>query len=490
MKKILSNKFICLAVVILIIASFFRFYNLSKTLMFLDDQARDVLKAAKILKELDIPFIGPMASTGNVYLGPIYYWAIAPFLALSGFNPVGPVIMVALLDVAACLLLFWLLKKIFGLWPAFFAALLYSLSPLMINMARFSWNPNPVPLFTLIWFFFILKFLKKARFSQIFGVGFALGILIQLHYVTGLLFLFTGLIIFYWVVKNKAWRKIDFLGKVIGFLILGMLIPLVPFLLFEIKNYFINTQAAFDLIFGSNNVSALPTTYFGRVNLFVTQLVGQAWALKYGLWFLLFCLISLLKGLKEVQKRRVLILIAVILFLPIFLTPLMLPGNEIHLHYLGFIMPFLFMMPAVAIYVWNKQLKGTLKAITIIVCLIIAVNCLKINWRSIVETDSNHQVDRAKDLADYIAVKAEEKNIFVTSLTGSPFAYPTRYYLYLQGFDAHSDKAKTIFAICDGGGCNPEGHALWEIAQFGQLKTIDHRHVAYGTWIYQLEKKQ
>ncbi len=79
MKKILSNKFICLAIIILIIASFFRFYNLSKTLMFLDDQARDVLKAAKILKEFDIPFIGPMASTGNVYLGPIYYWAITPF---------------------------------------------------------------------------------------------------------------------------------------------------------------------------------------------------------------------------------------------------------------------------------------------------------------------------------------------------------------------------------------------------------------------------
>ena len=51
-------------------------------------------------------FLGPTASVGGFYLGPIYYWMSAPFLALSFFDPVGPSIMVALFGVATVLLLY------------------------------------------------------------------------------------------------------------------------------------------------------------------------------------------------------------------------------------------------------------------------------------------------------------------------------------------------------------------------------------------------
>jgi len=101
-----------------------RFYKLEELTIFLDDQGRDVLKAAQIIKEKNLPFIGPMASIGNVYLGPLYYWAITPVLWLFGFNPVGPVVLVALLGVLTNIFAFFFLWRYFDKkalsWLVFF----------------------------------------------------------------------------------------------------------------------------------------------------------------------------------------------------------------------------------------------------------------------------------------------------------------------------------------------------------------------------------
>ena len=90
-------------------------------------------------------------------------------------------------------------------------------------------------------------------------------------------------------------------------------------------------------------------------------------------------------------------------------------------------------------------------------------------------------------VADYIAQKSESKDIYVTSLTGSPYAYNYRYFLYIRDFVTDSLNPSSVFAICEGAPCNPEGHALWEIAQFGILKTVSGEHVAYGVWVYELK---
>ena len=101
-------------VLLVFLSAFLRFYKLEELTIFLDDQGRDALKAAQIIKEKNLPFIGPMASIGNVYLGPLYYWAITPFLWLFGFNPIGPVVLVALLGVLTNILLFFFLWHYFN----------------------------------------------------------------------------------------------------------------------------------------------------------------------------------------------------------------------------------------------------------------------------------------------------------------------------------------------------------------------------------------
>jgi hypothetical protein len=50
----------------------------------------------KNLKNFNLFFIGPQTSIGNMYLGPFFYYLIAPSLLLANFSPVGPAIFIGL----------------------------------------------------------------------------------------------------------------------------------------------------------------------------------------------------------------------------------------------------------------------------------------------------------------------------------------------------------------------------------------------------------
>ena len=95
----------------LICASFLRLYNIPSTVQFLGDQGRDALIVADIFKKLDPVFIGPVTSVGNMYLGPLYYYFMLPFLFLTYPSPMGPVYAVALLGIVTVFLLFYLGKQ-------------------------------------------------------------------------------------------------------------------------------------------------------------------------------------------------------------------------------------------------------------------------------------------------------------------------------------------------------------------------------------------
>src|SRR3989344_1455399 len=86
-------------VFILIYAAFLRLYLIMDYMTFLGDEGRDVLIVYKILHG-DLTLLGPTASVGGFFLGPIYYYFMAPFLWLFNYNPVGPAIMVALFGIA------------------------------------------------------------------------------------------------------------------------------------------------------------------------------------------------------------------------------------------------------------------------------------------------------------------------------------------------------------------------------------------------------
>jgi len=159
----------------------YRLANLRDSMQFQADQGRDAIIAFEILQG-NITLIGPSTSVGNMFLGPLYYYFMAPFILLAGKDPIGPSLAVAVIGVITVPLLYMVGKRLVGPWAAFLATLLYASAPAVIAYTRFSWNPNPAPIITLgvlysIW--------GAWHGSARWWLGAVLGflVLIQLHYV-------------------------------------------------------------------------------------------------------------------------------------------------------------------------------------------------------------------------------------------------------------------------------------------------------------------
>lgn len=488
-QQVLASKKTFLFFLLLLVVSLgVRGYRPNALTIFLDDQARDVLTAAQIIKEGKVPFIGPMASIGSLYLGPIFYWLITPFLWLTNFNPVGPILLVAVLGWFSNIVLFFLLAKYLNLRSAFIGAFLYALSPLVVINSRFIWNPNPVPLFTLLFFWFFLDFWEKDRPWLLFWAGIALGVLIQLHYVTGVLFLVALLGYLVWMAKNRKRKASKPLLGPAGLLLLGIVLPLLPFILFEIKNHFINTRAGWQFIFGAGPSEPRlfsPGEALGKLlNRLISEALIVSWGAKY---FATSCLAFLaLIFRKNSLKTKTLLGWSLFVFIFTLATVVAVIKGQIHLHYIGLLLPIFFVIIAGADYFWQK-IKPLALVNMVLIWLILGA-FIKSDYKLLVKQNNNQQINRAKEISSWIADQAEDKNIFVTSLSGSPYAYTYRYFLYLDGFVTDSLKPSSVFAICEGGNCgDPEGHALWEIAQFGVLKTVLAQQVGYGVWVYELK---
>ena len=151
---------------IICLAAFLRFYKLTSYMEFLGDQGRDVYIVRKFLTNFDLMFIGPQTSIGNMYLGPFYYYLMAPFLLLFNFHPVGPAIMIVLFSLLTTYLIFHVYIKLFGNKIfALLSSLLYAISPVAVKYSNFSWNPNIMPFFSLSFFYLSYLTLFKNKFS-------------------------------------------------------------------------------------------------------------------------------------------------------------------------------------------------------------------------------------------------------------------------------------------------------------------------------------
>src|SRR3989338_11349462 len=95
LKKALGDKYFVSILVLFLIGVFLRFYRFPEFVTFLGDQGRDAIIVKRIITFEHFPAIGAPTSYGQVYLGPFYYYFMAPWLLLFNFNPLGLAVGVA-----------------------------------------------------------------------------------------------------------------------------------------------------------------------------------------------------------------------------------------------------------------------------------------------------------------------------------------------------------------------------------------------------------
>ncbi len=231
------RKSIIALIVILLGAAFLRLYRVSDYMTFLGDEGRDVLVVKGIL-EGNLTLLGPRASAGDFFTGPVYYYMMTPFLWLSQYDPVGPAIMVGLFGVATVFLIYLVGKNLFNERAGLIAAALYAVSPLVLQYSRSSWNPNTLPFFSLLTMYVLYKALTTARSWKYYILtGFLLGVCIQLHYIS--LFLAVAVAISLFIMNWYINGKIKVLQTMKYYLqiFLGFLIGFSPFIAFDNKRY-------------------------------------------------------------------------------------------------------------------------------------------------------------------------------------------------------------------------------------------------------------
>lgn len=363
-------------IALLVVAAWLRLYKIPQTLMFSGDQGRDALRVARIWQKADLPLIGPVTSIGNMYLGPLYYYYMLPWLLLSYPSPVGPVYGVAVLSILATALMYVLGKDLVGKSGAIFATLMFALSSVAVSAARFSWNPNPQPLFGLILIWALYQVHKNhQKYWLLVSVCFS--ILIQLHYMA-LLTIFP--IIFVWfiefkksIVMRKQQLKFSFLAILIG------LIALIPLIAFDLKHQGVNTLAFLDLMGGKNSITKLEVSsndIFSRLLAVASETHGRSMFIFFDLHFginrvlntLLVVMLIMMTYRLVAKKRPGFGVVIIMSFLLVGLIGTSVYSHNLYPHYIHFLLPATFLFFGwVFSEIWRLGLIGKFGVISVLI---------------------------------------------------------------------------------------------------------------------------
>jgi len=249
-EEILANRltYFFLAI-ILFFSAFLRLYRLDELLGFWFDQGRDALVIWDLLHYRKFFLIGPVTGIEGIFLGPFYYYLLAPFYWLGEGSPVFAAAGLVWLTVAAIFLLYFLGAKVYNRRVGLLAAFLYCLSYEFVTFSRWLANPNPLPFFALITLILLLKAIEN-RPSLLILVGLFLGLCLQLEAASAIFFLPAVLITI--CLERKCFFKLKLLfGSFLGFF--ATLMPQLIFnfrhqgILFQAFNKFLLTERSFRL---------------------------------------------------------------------------------------------------------------------------------------------------------------------------------------------------------------------------------------------------
>jgi len=464
-----------LLLIILLIGGFLRFYRIKEYMTFLGDEGRDALVVKRIIIDHKFTLLGPITSVGSMYMGPIYYYFMVPFLWLWHFDPVGPSIMVALFAELTIALIFLLGTEFFSPIAGLIAAFLYAVSPLTVNYGRSSWNPNIVPFFSLLIIYSLLKLIVKRQHQWFLVIGLALGVLLQLHYVT-LMFI---PIIFVCLIFYRPHLKLNqYFGGTIAFFT-----SYSPFLLFELRHQFVNTRAAWHFV--TTQKSGQPFnlfTIFATISDVVVRLfwrlvvVTNAEFTKLFLLGLVMTLYIYFRNSKRNLKNR-LSLNILLLWLIIGIISFGLYSGIIYDYYFGGLFAAPFILTAIALtFLWQKSYFG--KLVTLLTVFLLTFFSLQ---KSHLWMPPSNLLNNTEKIARFIYDKTEGQpyNFALIANKNSDHAY--RYFLEIWGHQpviienpVNDPERKTVTSqlliVCEEKVCQPLGHPLWEIAGFGQAE--------------------
>jgi len=222
---------------LILLATWLRFYRLPELMTFIGDQGRDYLAARDFLLTAKIPLVGIPSSVPWLHQGPLFIWFIAFAFKIANFHPIAPAVLTSTLGVLTIYFTYKFSLHWFSKYYAFLTALLLTTSPLAVIHSRMPYHISPIPLFSLL-FIFSLYFLYQKK-TNVFWPILLWGILFNLELTTAPLIFLIPLI--YWLQKQSFKKISKTLKKDRLFIISAIIIPLLPKIIYDFTHGFKQT---------------------------------------------------------------------------------------------------------------------------------------------------------------------------------------------------------------------------------------------------------
>ncbi len=464
--------------ILLLLAAVLRLYRIGDYMTFLGDEGRDAIVMRDIVTFKHFPLIGPGTSIGQMYLGPWYYYLVAPSILLAGFSPVGLAIEVALAGVATVALLWWISRQWFGREAAVAISALYAISPTVIIQSHSSWNPNVMPFFALITMYGIWKVWRLGYWQWLVISAISFAFVLNSHYLGLLLLPTMGL---FWLLarKSDAWLKYTAVATVVFLLLMS---PLVWF----------------DARHGWNNFAAMRQFFTDRqttVNLKAYKAIPNLWPVWRDIVSSLVvakqprlagpvALVILAGAAYAASRTKSKDLLFTCVWLGVGVVGLGLYKQHIYDHYYGFLFPAPFLLLGFGLQQLTKSTWAKVGMATIIGMLVV-VNLINNPLRR----GPNYQLTRTRQVAQFIAAQAAGQPFNLALLAKQNYDRSYVYFLELNHapyYTIGDHLAEQLFVVCEETTCEPINNPLWEVAAFGWAKIDRQWEFPWGVKVFKL----
>ena len=357
---------------ILLVALFIRVFRVGEILNFHYDQGRDAMVVWRLWKEGKLFLIGPITGLEGIFLGPFFYYLLAPFYLIGGGDPTYPAVAIGIFSTASVYFLYLLGKKIHskpaGLIAAFIAAFSYE----MLILGRWLSNPSPILLTSIILFWSLWEITqRKGKWWWVLA-SLMVGLSLQLEAASGIFYLPMMLIFVIWQRKNLPSMRF------IAISISTFLLTLLPQILFNLRHDNILFDNFRKLFFEERAFKPL-TEYIleTRLHYFWSVAYNKIFITNPAVSKVVFGLLTVFTFLNRKKIKSDFLKLSAIFLLTPVVGYLFFQGNHgnIYNYYTaGYFLPFILLFGVVLGEVWKQ--KGGRGAIFAILLLFIIPNSI------------------------------------------------------------------------------------------------------------------
>ena len=437
------------------VGTFLRLDRLGELMPLIGDQGWFYLSARDMILTGNIPLVGITSSHTWLHQGPIWTYMLAGALWISNFNPVSGAALAALIGTGSIFLIYKIGEEFFSKKIGLVAALIYATSPLIIIHERLAYHTSPIPFVVLVLIYSLLKVLKgKPIYLPI--VALSISLLYNFELATVVFIPVVLFVLALGIYKKEKWVKRINNRKIIVLSMLGLLIPMIPILIYDLGHGFPQTlkfgvwffYKGFQLIGLVEKQSN--ESFMGTVQFFVDKAALLIFAPNALISIIAIAVSIIVAGFFIFKKRDILSPLGIVLALTVVGLLGFFAAGARSEAYLPMLFPGIILLTSFSIYyLFDKKLLATL--IVLSASILNAVFIVQNNY--LVDTSPGYgpSLERRVEVVDKIIKQANGRKYNLDGRgEGSEFESFTMNYEYLlwwRGNPPSSEKQNLIFVI-------------------------------------------